>query len=407
MQGTYRPTFSRHRNDDVVLLLAVYLAASFTNLPTWLVICPLVISGVFLLFRINDLPQEVLTKRDPLAATAIALFLASYLVSVLFSDDIFRSLNGFAVIFTGLLVAYILNHLPHECLRSVSLSFILLVLTCSWICILMFIHSGHLDPGFVFREEKTPALVVPNDMLAGVIFSPFVAYALANKIALPLRILAAASLVSLACAMYLVDSRTCYMTALFMIMLYLFLFHRKNFLWAGMLTLLIFIVIDQSFDLGIVDNLYALKSENARFSVWLAGLAHWSDNPVLGLGPSLFEDAYQSGIQELAFPDWAMIESRRVPWAHNLYIEALVERGMLGLLALTCLLIIIAARIHRQWVATTGSGRGFYIVLSISFCGFLFAGFLESTMQRIWVANSLFIFIGLAFRPSGAAATRV
>ena len=251
----------------------------------------------------------------------------------------------------------------------------------------------------VFREAGTPGLVVPNDMLAGVIFAPIVAYTLVRTTSLPVKILAVATLFSLAVAIYMVDSRVCYLTFIFMVILLLFYFYRQKFLLCSLLVLLVFYLIDKIFQLGIADNIYALKNENARISVWMAGLVQWDENPLLGLGPSHFEDAYQFGIRELAFPDWVMIESRRVPWAHNLYIEAIVERGILGLMALVFLLVLIFIRIGTHFGSTFKEVRDFYIALFISFGGFLFAGLFESTMQRIWVANSLFIFVGLAFRP--------
>ena len=86
-----------------------------------------------------------------------------------------------------------------------------------------------------------------------------------------------------------------------------------------------------------------------------------------------------------------------IPWAHNIYIESLIERGIVGLTSQVTLLLFIFARLWRNVKNASTALRPFHFSLLISFSGFLFAGFFELTLQRIWVANILFVYLGLAW----------
>jgi O-antigen ligase len=391
--------FVHYRDEGVIASLSVYFALSVTNLPPILVLCPLIVSGLFLLIEPAVVSETTLKERDIAAFIIIALFLLSYIASVVFSYDIAGSVNAIAVLFPGLLIAYIVHQLAPCHIRYISWGLSLLVMASSCVTILMFLHSSNSNPGLVFGDERTPALVVPNDMLVGVIFFPLVVATLASEKQPILKMLAIGTLAILGIATYMVDSRICLLTAIFMIMLYFFYFRRKQFLQTCLIFLLVLYLADLILQLGIVKNFLLIREENARLGVWLAGLMHWSDHPILGFGPSHFEVAYRLGISSLMLPDWVMVDSRIVPWAHNLYIEAIVERGMLGLIAQLLLFILIFSRIHRHLEVSAKGLKNFYFALSISFGGFMFAGLFEPTLQRIWVANALFVFLGLACAP--------
>ena len=382
-----------------IVFLSIYLALSFTDLSPVIVLIPLALSGLCLLIEPTSLPSKSSTVQDPLAILAITLFLFSYVASVLFSLNKMNSLNALAVLFPGLLVAYILAQLRPGYVHNISWCLLLAVAACSCIVILMFVQSSHVDPGPVFREEGTANLVVPNDVLAGVIFSPIAASVCVYGRRPLMKVLAVLSLAILAIAVYLTESRVAILTLVFMALLYLLFRNKMRFLLHGAITLIAFYLIDAVLNLGIIHNFYLLREENSRLGIWLAGLMHWSDHPILGFGPSNFEIAYDLGLSDLSLPDWAVIETRRVPWAHNLYVEAVVERGLLGLIALVLLLATIFSRLRNHAQLSPNPSTDFHLSVLIAFGGFLFAGLFEPTMQRTWVANSLFIFFGLACIP--------
>jgi len=383
----------------VIVSLSVYFALSVTNLPPLLILCPLFASGIFLAVGNNAKNSFGHPPVDFTAKLIIALFAASYASSVALSSDIAASINAMAVLFPGTLIAYILFQIPKIQLRGVSWCLAILVLAPSCMTILMFVEAGNVIPSLAFSQNRTPALVVPNDMLSGVIFLPIaVAIFVNEKRAFP-KMLIVGIVAILLVAIYKVDSRLCVLTTILMVMIFFYHSRPKQLLKNCVILLLMLYLVDLVFDLGFVGNFLRLREDNTRLSIWLAGLMQWIDHPVLGFGPSNFEMAYRLGISSLELPKWMAVEPRSIPWAHNIYIEALIERGMLGLAAQTMLFILIFLRLWERAKVTTGQSRSFYLALLISFCGFLFAGLFEPTMQRIWVANTVFVFLGLALAP--------
>ena len=399
MQASAKNLLQLARYPGSLVFLGVYIAISLTNLSPVIVFIPLALSGLCLLIGPVSSPQSKSSFQTPVVFSAITLFLLSFIASVIFSNDFLKSINAIAVLFPGLLIAYILTRFRLNNVYVLSWCFVPAVAICSGVIILMFLQSSYADPGQVFRREGNSALVVPNDVLAGVIFAPVVAFASMHSRHPILNLLAACSLATLAIAVYLTESRVSALTIIFMILLYFFLRSRNRFLIHSLITLVMLCAFDLLFDLGLMHNFYLIREENERIGVWLAGLAHWSDHPILGFGPSNFEIAYEIGLQDLSLPDWAVIEPRRVPWAHNLYLEALVERGLLGLITLLLLLGVIFIRMLKHASSAEKCYADFYLFIFIAFCGFVFAGLFEPTIQRIWVANSLFVFLGLACIP--------
>jgi O-antigen ligase len=383
----------------LIACLSIYFAFSVTNMPPLLVLCPLLFSGLFLLTGALPVSESGGKNADLSALYVIGLFIFTYVLSVIFSSDLTRSVNAMAVLFPGMLIAYVLCQVPTASIYYLSWGLSVLVLSSSCVTICLFLFSGSTNPSLVLQAYRAPSLVVPNDMLVGVVFLPFaIDTVFYEKRPIP-RVLAFGAILALITAVLIVGSRACMLSFFFLLIIYLFLSFRKQFLVSLTIGLLLIYLADFFFKLGIVENFLLLRHENARLSVWLAGLAHWSDHPLLGLGPSNFEVAYRQGISILRLPDWIMIDDRSVPWAHNLYIEALVERGIVGLITLLMLLGLIGSRIYSHMSVSTGRLARFYYAVFASFSGFLFAGLFELTLQRIWVANALFIFLGIAIAP--------
>jgi len=121
-----------------------------------------------------------------------------------------------------------------------------------------------------------------------------------------------------------------------------------------------------------------------------------NQHPIVGFGPSQFYVAYEQVISSASLPDWLVLDLRGVPWAHNIYLEALTERGILGLAVFLFLVVQVHRSLYEGLRRTNGAAHSLNFAIYASFVTFLFAGVFELTLQRIWVANALFIFIGFA-----------
>jgi O-antigen ligase len=88
--------------------------------------------------------------------------------------------------------------------------------------------------------------------------------------------------------------------------------------------------------------------------------------------------------------------ARTEVWAHNLYLEFLAERGVVGFSTLILILVLAfrsagACRRHRD-----PEIRGLGAVVAASLVAFCFAGILELSFLRLWVVVVLFMLLGIA-----------
>ncbi len=134
-----------------------------------------------------------------------------------------------------------------------------------------------------------------------------------------------------------------------------------------------------------------------RTYVWHTAWVMFLDRPWTGQGPGLFKDMYFTFLGKAGYVIQELSDRRTMPWAHNLYLEQLAERGVLGFFAMLGLLGAAMYRSAKFWrhadsdlTRSLASGvLAALIVLAIS-------GIAEATLSRLWVAISLLILSALA-----------
>lgn len=134
-----------------------------------------------------------------------------------------------------------------------------------------------------------------------------------------------------------------------------------------------------------------------RTYVWHTAWVMFLDRPWTGQGPGLFKDMYFTFLGKAGYVIQELSDRRTMPWAHNLYLEQLAERGVLGFFAMLSLLGAAIYRSAKFWrhadsdlTRSLASGLlAALIVLAIS-------GIAEATLSRLWVAISLLILSALA-----------
>ena len=134
-----------------------------------------------------------------------------------------------------------------------------------------------------------------------------------------------------------------------------------------------------------------------RTYVWHTAWVMFLDQPLTGQGPGLFKDLYFTFLGKAGYVIQELSDRRTMPWAHNLYLEQLAERGVFGFFALLGLLGAAMYRAAKFWrhagsdlTRSLASGvLAALIVLAIS-------GIAEATLSRLWVAISLLILSALS-----------
>lgn len=129
----------------------------------------------------------------------------------------------------------------------------------------------------------------------------------------------------------------------------------------------------------------------SRIPVWQTAWAMFLDAPVTGLGPQSFKQYYPIYLYKLGLTTDQLVDVRNMPWAHNLFLEMLAERGIQGLLAFLGLLLNGFWLCLKIWPRDKNISAG----LIISLLAFCFAAIIELTLARVWVWMALGTLLGL------------
>jgi O-antigen ligase len=155
----------------------------------------------------------------------------------------------------------------------------------------------------------------------------------------------------------------------------------------------LFVSVDFLNDFSVLAKFQSFWTASSRIPLWLAAWQMFLDAPLVGLGPGAFSEYYQSYVAALALPDWVVLDSRHMPWVHNLYLEILAERGVLALGIVSLMFVRIIGILLRERKASIESGLLVQACL-VSLGLVLVAGFFELSFLRLWFASYFFLMIG-------------
>jgi O-antigen ligase len=120
-----------------------------------------------------------------------------------------------------------------------------------------------------------------------------------------------------------------------------------------------------------------LEKGLGRMTYWTTAWTMFYDAPLVGKGPHVF------GL------------FHKTPWVHNLYLETLAERGLLGLTALGAMLVCGIVGGWKLRHAPTEEGRLLGVGALASLIGLCAAGVVELSLLREYVASLLFTLLGI------------
>lgn len=132
-----------------------------------------------------------------------------------------------------------------------------------------------------------------------------------------------------------------------------------------------------------------------RHNIWDSAFAAFEHRPLLGTGPGTFEFWWSRNGTNREF----------VRDAHNIYLEALAETGVIGFLLLIAFfagLLLAAWSARRKMIARGSSGTGIHAGLIAAFVVFAF----QSSVDWMWESTAVAVFALAAIAVAGAAASR-
>ena len=146
-------------------------------------------------------------------------------------------------------------------------------------------------------------------------------------------------------------------------------------------------------------------SREGRIGLYLTAWQMFLDAPFLGLGNFTFGIHYPSYLDRISLPPGYVPEFRYIPWAHNLYLEALAERGLLGLLSFLALIASLALRgVRGLRAAQSVELRAIRLALITSLVVLLAMGLFDLTFLKDWVSFLFLLIAGLIAGPVGGLA---
>lgn len=123
--------------------------------------------------------------------------------------------------------------------------------------------------------------------------------------------------------------------------------------------------------LAVFVHAAAVQSLLGRAGAWAVALRMIQTAPWLGMGPQTFVDHYFAWLPA-TLPFGLTPSLEFMPWAHNLYLEVLAERGLLGLVA-------VAVPVSLAWGTATRHLRA-------AIAAFLVMALVDLTFLKPWVA---------------------
>ncbi len=249
-----------------------------------------------------------------------------------------------------------------------------------------------LPPEAVIALSRSTLLIVPNDICAAAILLGCPMALLAGERETPgalpwTRAIAAGTIALTALAIAILRSRAAFAVAIVEVAI-VALAWRRAVVWPLAAAVCAF-VADQAVGFGAFGKMALSNSTDnhgvaGRLGLWISAWAMAIHAPLLGHGAQSFGPEHGAYL-----PSWSpRFPERRVPWAHNLFLEIFAEQGIVGVAALLGLL--------GWWVPGLVRRRGGGIFALACLAGFGVAGVLELSFIRRWVPVVMFGVLGFA-----------
>lgn len=352
--------------------------------------------------QIGALSRGVEPPHVPLLIPTL-LFFASFAIAIGLSDQRALSASRATFLPVALLVFFAAQAAFHslDALRRLGWVFVLVLGAIGVNGVYQSIHGVALfsNQG-LYADRVRGGLPHPNDLALVPLFLPLAAWTLAGDSARWRQGLGALAIGLGVATAALSGSRNA-LIGLGVVLATSLLLSRQRRAWLGLSVLTVgcgvglSLLAPDSAAHRLLDP--ELFQREGRIGLWLSALEIFKESPVTGSGPFLFDRLYAPYVEQAALPEGYQPERGYVPWVHNLYLEALAERGVIGLATFALLIVASLRQLTKRWRATTSpSTRGAIGALATAWAALLVMGLLDLTFLKDWVLVVFALWVGLA-----------
>jgi len=320
-------------------------------------------------------------------------FLAFYFLSIALSIDPLLSLS-LSSIWPSAAFLYLTLSLftsINKDFQLLSFVFSLFSLIVSSIFLYGYWKNTEVSADVLVSIIDHPLFLVPNDLIMLALLSPFSFFIIRNTNTPVLCYFGVMSCICCVITLIIFQSRTGLISFFICMGIFLLLLNPKFLIKVFCASVVLVISIDYFFDFQLFDKF--LTFPTSRIPLWSAAFNLFIENPIFGNGPHIFAEYYADYINSRSFDDWIIVDTRSIPWPHNLFLELLSESGILTTLAFICLSGYTVIKLSLFFALDEFSLESACLI-SI-FLGFLFASFFELTFVRIWVLLFVSLLFGL------------
>jgi O-antigen ligase len=331
----------------------------------------------------------------------LTFFVISAATSTAMSKDIIHSLRAITPMIPGLLLFYLITGFIRDfsATRPIYLSLLALGLMLATDILFNLWSNPASHPAFNYKQLHSTVMVVPNDSILLAIVAPVSLAIISLEHSVYWRSAALISLLLYLAVVILSHSVFGVMTLVVCYIVYWWLSPQRTsslrtitlLILSGVLALL----IDGINGFTFAEKVMRTMEHNQRIALWLVALDAFSNAPYIGHGPGTFAELYSTGLTNVHIPSWVRIDFRSTPWAHNLYLEFLAERGAFGLISFLAVIAWGICEARFSYRGMRGIPQPFLIATIAGFCGLLFASFFELSFLRIWVVVVFFVYLAL------------
>ena len=358
---------------------------------------PLAVLAVFSILAALGSDRAARPQGSPLRIP-VMLFVLATALTIVASHDVYRSLRLSAPLAPALLLFWIIEgHFR----RTQHIR--LLYATCSGVAVglasLLLITASRMGWSRVHghvAEAGSPLLIEANDAALLAVIAPMSLALFRDAPRSVMGIGAAISILLSVIAAVAVQSRTTMLALIVSVASAAILMRtrRRVLVSSGLALLGVVFLADWLPGFPLLKKL--ALGDGGRLSLWLTAWAMFLDAPLLGHGPHSFALLSSSFVAELGIErDLAVI-----PWIHNLYLEVLAERGLVGFVTFAGLLAAsfgVASRVQRSARSDVRILNAAAVAALLSFC---VAASVELTFLRKWVVIILLLVVGVIGRLS-------
>lgn len=337
-------------------------------------------------------------KKFSLISTFFFLFILSFVVSAILSQNFERTFYLSFSMVPGLLLFFVIfENFENE--GEYYLIYTGFVITSAIITIASLYAAFISDqptPSHWVRQSELPYFIVPNDFMMLTVFMPFLVVMALRQTSRCLKFLLL-FIIGINLLLFIVyRSRGAVLLSIIAIGFPLVLIKKitlkKLCLYIPFCIILLFIV-DSLFAFSLIKKIFTIESWFSRLTPWMVAFEMFKIKPIFGTGPKTFGYFYPILVNKISNPDWIIVDNRLMPWAHNIYLETMAEQGFVGLMILLSLVGIIIIKI-KQFFSCNKSKELIAITLSSTVI-LILGGMIEFSFIRHFFVIVFFSIIGV------------